>query len=558
MDTANEWYLDKTKGLLYFYPTKNINLGTATIEISHLKNSLEFRGTVNSPVKNISLEKLYFMHNERSFMDTEEPLLRSDWTIYRGGALLFDGTENCNVTNCNFSGLGGNAIMLSNYNKHDTIRRCSFQHIGASAICFVGSTKAVRSPAFRYEDFVAYDKMDKTPGPQTKNFPQQCVAIDNLIHDIGQLEKQATGVEIDIASQITISHNTIYNVPRAGINIGDGCFGGHVLAYNDIFNTVMETGDHGAFNSWGRDRFWAANRGYMDSLVAIHPEFVLLDAQKQNIIHDNRFRCDHGWDIDLDDGSSNYLIYNNVCLHGGIKLREGFYRIVKNNVLVNNTFHPHVWFKNSGDVFEHNIVSKKYLPIQIKDWGAMVNNNLFLDTAALLLAQNNGTDKNSLAVNPLFINAMMGNYAVASNSPALQIGFENFLMDDFGVQDPVLKKLAQQPLIPVLISDAVQKDGPAIISFLGGKIKSIEGLGERSAYGLPDETGVLIVSAVKNSLLSISGLQDKDVILSADGKQVKDVSSLKGIYVKLKRTKQAMPLEIMRNQQLIKLTLKLM
>jgi hypothetical protein len=45
---------------------------------------------------------------------------------------------------------------------------------------------------------------------------------------------------------------------------------------------------------------------------------------KPNTLRNNRWRCDHGWDIDLDDGSSHYLIYNNLLLHGGLKLREGF------------------------------------------------------------------------------------------------------------------------------------------------------------------------------------------------------------------------------------------
>ena len=53
---------------------------------------------------------------------------------------------------------------------------------------------------------------------------------------------------------ITVSHNSIYNTPRAGINISEGTWGGHIIEYNDIFNTVKETGDHGTINSWGRDR----------------------------------------------------------------------------------------------------------------------------------------------------------------------------------------------------------------------------------------------------------------------------------------------------------------
>ena len=59
-----------------------------------------------------------------------------------------------------------------------------------------------------------------------------------------------------MAARISVSHCSMYNVPRAGINIGDGTFGGHVIEYCDVFNTVLETGDHGSFNSWGRDRYW--------------------------------------------------------------------------------------------------------------------------------------------------------------------------------------------------------------------------------------------------------------------------------------------------------------
>ena len=59
-----------------------------------------------------------------------------------------------------------------------------------------------------------------------------------------------------MAQGITVRHCSIYDVPRAGINIGDGCWGGHVIEFCDVFDTVQETGDHGTFNSWGRDRFW--------------------------------------------------------------------------------------------------------------------------------------------------------------------------------------------------------------------------------------------------------------------------------------------------------------
>lgn len=556
LDAPGEWWLDRNNHMLYYYPSKNIHLADALVEVSNLKNSIVLHGDVKKPLKNVQIDGVNFIHNERSFWDTKEPLVRSDWTIYRGGAVLLEGTENCNVTNCNFTSIGGNAVMVSNYNKHDTIRGCHISYIGANAVCFIGDPKAVRSPSFRYEDYIPYTQLDKTPGPLTNNYPQQCVVTDNLLHNLGEVEKQATGVEIEMSSSITVSHNSIYNTPRAGLNIGDGCFGGHVLEYNDVFNTVLETGDHGAFNSWGRDRYWSPDRDYMDSIVAVHPELIMLDAQQPTIIRNNRFRCDHGWDIDLDDGSSNYHIYNNVCLNGGLKLREGFYRVVENNVLINNSFHPHVWFKNSHDVFKHNIVMKQYFPIQIKEWGKDVDYNLFPDTGALYKAQADGTDTHSVAGEAMFANAAKADYTVKAGSPALTIGFNNFSMDSFGVQKASLKKLALQPKIPLLVNDKIIGDKSIITSFLGGKIKSVDGLGERSAYGLPDEYGIIIMTAPANSLLSQSGLQTKDVIRVADGKTVKTIKDLLEV-IQSSNWKGKIEVELMRNQQVIKQTLQL-
>ena len=554
LDTAGEWYLDKNNSILYYYPPAQVKLDQAVIEVSNLKNSIELRGTSSAPLKHITLSGLRFAHNERTFMDTREPLLRSDWTIYRGGTVLMDGTESCKIADCVFEGIGGNAIMLSNYNKNDTISGCHIYNTGANAICFIGDTKAVRSPSFGYEQFVPFEKMDKIPGPATGNFPRNCIAYDNLLHDIGEIEKQATGVEIEIASSIIVRHNSIYNTSRAGINIGDGCFGGHLIEYNDVFNTVRETGDHGSFNSWGRDRYWAPDRNYMDSIVKIYPWLITLDARKQTIIRNNRFRCDHGWDIDLDDGSSNYYIYNNLCLNGGIKLREGFYRRVENNILINNSFHPHVWFQKSGDVFRKNIVMRKYAPIQISAWGKQVDYNLFPDAASLAEARANGTDTHSLAGDPLFIDPAHGDFRVANGSPALQAGFRNFPMDMFGVESPSLKKLALQPPIPVLVTDASFKDKSAPFHFMGGTIKSVDGLGDRSAYGLPDEKGVIILAAPGSSLLAKSGMQSKDVIRSADGKPVSGLKELMDIY-QADNWKGHIPVKIIRNQQEMDITL---
>ena len=75
--------------------------------------------------------------------------------------------------------------------------------------------------------------------------PKAVTVSNNLIHDCGVFGKQTAGVYISRAKRITAAHNTIFNMPRAGICIGDGTWGGHVIEYNHIHDTVRETGDHG-------------------------------------------------------------------------------------------------------------------------------------------------------------------------------------------------------------------------------------------------------------------------------------------------------------------------
>ncbi|MCH5689104.1 DUF5123 domain-containing protein [Niabella sp. W65] len=205
----------------------------------------------------------------------------------------------------------------------------------------------------------------------------------------------------------------------------------------------------------------------MDSLVALHPELILLDAQETTVIRNNRWRCDHGWDVDLDDGSSNYHIYNNLFLNGGLKFREGFFRKAENNIMINNSFHPHVWFRNSGDVFTRNIIMRAYAPIGMNDWGSTIDHNFFPDRSALEKARLNGTDKNSLEGDPLFVDPAKGDFTVRPNSPALQTGFKNFDMFSFGVQKPSLKAIALQPAIPVLQITTATTSSDQPIDFSG-------------------------------------------------------------------------------------------
>ncbi len=430
-------------------------MGKATVEAVRLRTLIEFRGAVDQPVKFITLRGFTFRHAARTFMETREPILRSDWTIYRGGAVFFEGTEDCGVADCFIDQVGGNGVFASNYNRRLKVRGCHIAKVGANGVAFVGNPRAVRRPA-TWRDHPALESIDRAPGPKSPDYPADCLVEDCLIYLSGRVEKQTAPVEIDMARDITVRHCSIYDTPRAGINIGDGCWGGHVIEFCDIFDTVKETGDHGSFNSWGRDRYWNLRGVDLNTVtLSTNAELPFLDAVMPVILRHNRWRCDHGWDIDLDDGSTQYEIRDNLCLNGGIKNREGFHRLVENNIMVNNSFHPHVWFGNSHDVFRHNIVFANYRPIGMKaPWGREIDYNLLQSPGrtpaepATQLQSESGRDEHSIMADAGFIDPAKGVYRVGGDSPALKLGFHNFSMTEFGVLKPSLRVIARSPALP--------------------------------------------------------------------------------------------------------------
>jgi hypothetical protein len=445
LDAPGEWYLDRQGGVLYFLPPEGLDLGKARIEVARLKHLVEIRGSQAKPVRLVTLSGLSFTHARRTFLEQYEPLLRSDWSIYRGGAVLLEGTEDCAISQCNFENLGGNAVFVNRYNRRLAISGCRFTEIGASGVCFVGDAGAVRSATY-WDRPPTWSEVDRTPGPKNDNHPADCRVHDCLMFHLGTVEKQIAGVQISMSGRITVSHCSIYDLPRAGINIGEGTFGGHVIEFCDVFDTVKETGDHGSFNSWGRDRYWGMRGRPLEELLREVPDLPKWDAAETTILRNTRWRCDHGWDIDLDDGSTNYHIYNNLCLHGGIKNREGFFRVVENNIMVNNTFHPHCWYPNSRDAFRRNIVMGPYRPAIMNHWDGELDRNFFTAAGALAEVQKKfHTDQNSLAGDPMFVDPPSGDYRVKDDSPALKAGFKNFPMDQFGVVSPRLRAEARTP-----------------------------------------------------------------------------------------------------------------
>ena len=559
LDAPGEWFLNRQTHTLYFYPPAGLELAKAKVEATRLRSLVEFRGSSELPVRQITLRGLTFRHAARTVMDTREPLLRTDWAIYRGGAVFFEGAEDCALEDAFLDQVGGNAIFLNHYNRRVTIRGGHIAKAGASGICLVGDPQSARNPLFNYSQVNRLEDLDRTPGPRANNYPADCLVEDCLIYLTGRVEKQTAGVNIDLAQNITVRHCSIYDMPRAGINIGDGCWGGHVVEFCDVFDTVKETGDHGSFNSWGRDRYWRPNPNEINQWVRQEPGLPRLDAVKPTILRSSRWRCDHGWDIDLDDGSSYYIITNNLCLHGGIKNREGYGRQVENNIMVDSGLHPHVWLAAGGDVFRHNIVTDEYRPAVMPPppWGGQMDDNLFHRAGAAAvpatrLQQQSGRDQHSVVADAQFISPATGDYRVREGSPALALGFVNFPMTEFGVRKPSLKALARQPQLPGQPAAPVARRDTTRRGWLKAAIRNVADEDEMSALGLPAVGGALVLAVPAESPLAAAGLLEKDVILSVNDTPVSDAKTLRETYPE---PRTGLTLLVSRQQKTIKITI---
>ena len=512
LDAPDEWYLDTKQGWLYCQPRPGARPPARGWRAGATDELVRIEGH-GLDVHDVRLEHLAFEDTEPSFLKASEPLLRSDWKIARIAAVRIENARDVRIEASEFRHLGGQAVLVSGRAEGVQVVANHIHDIGGTAISFVGRPSAVRSPLFEYHEQMAVADIDTLPGPRSDDYPKDSGAVDNLVHDIGQVDKQAAGIEIAMAARIDVDHNTLYRMPRAAINIGDGTWGGHRITYNDAWDTVLETGDHGAFNSWGRDRWWHPDRAEMDRRVAAHRFLVTLDAIAPILIRRNRLRCDRGWDIDLDDGSSNYLIEENVLLAGGLKLREGFSRIVRNNVLVGGSFHPHVWFDDSGDVFESNVVAAGHQPVGMHAWGRSVDRNAFASADDLRVAQARGTDAHSVAGDPGFADAARGDFTVTNAALAGASGFVNFPMDAFGVRPARLRALAERPRLPAPRAPAAQPQAEAPQVRGGLTFKSIETLGEQSVAGLGSAAGVRLTAVEAGSLAQAAGLRTGDVVV---------------------------------------------
>lgn len=198
LDEPGEWYLDRSTGILYFWPPDQAANAEALVSI------LEAPLVTMNDVSYVSLEGITF---EAS----------------RGlGVQITGGTENL-IAGCTFRNLGTSAVVISGGTKHGVVS-CDIYNVGEGGIHLSGGDRKTLTPGehFAVNNHIHhYSRWCRTYRPAVSINGVGCRVANNLIHDA--------------------PHNAI---------AGGG--NEHIVEYNEIYRVCLETGDAGAFYM-GRD-----------------------------------------------------------------------------------------------------------------------------------------------------------------------------------------------------------------------------------------------------------------------------------------------------------------
>ncbi|MBO4898494.1 MAG: right-handed parallel beta-helix repeat-containing protein, partial [Clostridia bacterium] len=202
LDTAGEYYLDTTNGMLYIYKPENW-ASVEEISFSAGNNNIV---SVNDAV-NVTFEGI-------TFENTNATGLRAQ------------NAEGLSVLNSKFKNIGKFGVYVSS-SSNATISNNTIENIGVSGIVYNNSG--------------------------TRDTLTSCntVISDNDISYVGYTRKAGSyAVDITNTVGVTVSGNIIHNMPHGAI-LYQTC-NDTIMEYNQIYNTNTDVFDSGAFYS-GRD-----------------------------------------------------------------------------------------------------------------------------------------------------------------------------------------------------------------------------------------------------------------------------------------------------------------
>lgn len=193
LDSPGEWYLDRSNGILYFWPPSQI--GEDDVSASVMEDVI------------ISLE-------ETSFVTIRDILFECS----RSTAVTVRGGSNNLIGGCTMRNLGQTVAAVSG-GTNNGITGCDIYDVAAGGIGVNGGDRTTLTPAGNY-------------------------ATNNHIHHYGERVKTYQPALSVHGVGNRLAHNLIHDAPHSGVQFSGN---ENILEFNEIHHIAKETGDVGAF-----------------------------------------------------------------------------------------------------------------------------------------------------------------------------------------------------------------------------------------------------------------------------------------------------------------------
>lgn len=433
LDEPGEWFLDKEKGLLYYFPRPGEEIDRIEVVAPKLTYVMIISGRalVGEYVEYIHFKGLTFANTEWYF----PPEFTQSWpssdvggfpqaAVGVPGAIFAEGLRNSIFEDCYISNVGTYAIELGKGCQGNRIVGCILTELGAGGI-----------------------KIGQPMIP-ANNEEHTCnnEVVDCIIKDGGKVFHSAVGIWIGQSYSNKIVHCEIADFYYTGISIGwTWGYGPSLAGYNTIeWNHVHHIGKRS-----NGDGPILSDMGGIYTLGIQEGTSI-----RNNLWHDIAGLRYGGWGIYLDEGSTKIIVENNIVYnttHGGFHQHYGRENVIRNNIFAYATYHQlqasrpenHLRFR-----FINNIVlgkGSKWLEGGI-DFNFEFNNNLYWreDKGPIMFGEydweqwrQKGMDRESVIADPLFVDPKNANFNLQTQSPALKIGFKPF---DLTIVGPRIKK----------------------------------------------------------------------------------------------------------------------
>ncbi len=421
LDSPGEWYLDRRRGVVMYWPEPGEDLKNAEVIAPALTSELlRFEGDLarERSVQHVVLRGLTFAYTDwttstNGYTDTQA-------AVHIRGDVRAEGSVDCTIEECTFAHLGGYGVELGRGCQRFKVIENEFVDLGAGGI-------RIGEPARRQNSF------EQNSGH---------LVADNHLHHLGRVYAPAVGIIVFQSGQNRIAHNHIHDLYYTAISVGWNWGYQETPCRDNIieFNHLHHLGQ-GMLSDMGGVYTLGIQKGTV---------------VRNNLIHDVNSHDYGGWGLYTDEGSTEMVLENNIvyrCKSAAFHQHYGRDNIIRNNILAFGREHQLMRTReepHSSFAFEHNIVyfdSGDLLGGNWSDDHFKMDSNVYFDArggaspAALTFKgatfsewRKRGHDQHSVIADPLFVGPQHDDFRLKIDSPAFKLGFEPIDTASIGIR----------------------------------------------------------------------------------------------------------------------------